>query len=255
MGKRVRCLLLAAVIALGAVSWPGARAAEGEPEAPDGMQIVSNDVPVDVGPPPEPESTQDVLDISGGGSDAFDTEFTGRIKLTLISAALPCQVDFAINPSEEIDLSFEDGARTQVTQITNPTVAQVINYSSVPIDVSVIAVGGEQFRPGADTKEWITSRDKPFTLVGALDEVGPPGTALLVLGYQGRRFESQEDFESCALVPTAAGETPEPIRVARVEAGPSSASALWVYGKIASDGDYGHYGFSVETTIRVEAAR
>ncbi|WP_343207984.1 hypothetical protein [Anaerolentibacter hominis] len=197
------------------------------------------------------------LDTATGSGD-MQTEFTGQIAPTIISAEVPVKVSFQVDPGTVYQPVTADGQTLELSRIINPSNAQVINTSTVPIRVNVVSVGREQFIPGADAnpynKDWELPND--FSLVGNLDGM-KAGNALLVVGEENETFASEAAFLARALVPTEAGENPTPIPVMEVDGITSGNLApsknLWVYGRVVSNHYYGHYSFNVSITIRIES--
>lgn len=72
----------------------------------------------------------------------MDTELHGAIEVALISAALPSDVEFCINPEGRFSLDTPDG------QMENPSPDKftVTNLSRVPIRLEIASV--DEIRPG-----------------------------------------------------------------------------------------------------------
>lgn len=257
MKKRACCLLLAITV-LGAGAFPARAVDEVWPSwAPRPTETQEIAAPT---PTPHSHSTDlETGEIEGtDGTASGSTEYIGHIVPSLVSVTVPLEVDFYIDPSAEVDITCADGAKAQVSRVLNAETAQVVNRSVVPVAVSVTATDAVSMTPGEDAQPYLDpTRDKPFTLVHTLEEVGPAGTALLVLGTgtadTPQTFASLAEFESRALVPPANGEEGPVIPVLSVMAGQSEP--LWVYGKAASDRYYGHYQFSLTTTFHVEPVK
>ena len=89
--------------------------------------------------------------------------------------------------------------------------------------------------------------DQSFRLVDTISGVGPPGTAILVLGDSSRRYSSSEEFERYAILPGRTG-----IFVAEIPA--EDQAVIKLYGKAAPD-FYGEFEFTVRPTLKISAVR
>lgn len=194
----------------------------------------------------EVESESSVVFPKADGARQVDTELHGAIEVALISAALPSDVEFRINPEGRFSLDTPDG------QMENPSPDKftVTNLSRVPIRLEIASV--DEIRPGDVTFHSLKDvKDGPpqsFQLVDKLSGVNDFGTAILVLGEAGKTYHSEADFERHAIYP---GRTGIPV-ADRIEA--ESAARLQIYGKVMAD-FYGEYQFTVRPTLKVSAVR
>ena len=147
----------------------------------------------------EVESESSVVFPKEEGARQVDTELHGAIEVALISAALPSDVEFCINPEGRFSLDTPDG------QMENPSPDKftVTNLSRVPIRLEIASV--DEIRPGDvifhSLKDVKDGPPQSFQLVDKLSGVNDFGTAILVLGEAGKTYHSEADFERHAIYP------------------------------------------------------
>lgn len=173
-------------------------------------------------------------------SASVPMEMKATLMASLISVAMPADgFEFQVNPEASFDLSDPAG------QITSPDV-KIENRSVVPVklEISQVEVREDEIR---FSEKFSNDYVQSFKLVDTLSEVGPPGTAILVLGMENRQYRSSREFEHYAICPGKTG-----IYVAEIEAG--GTTTLKLYGKAAPD-FYGSYEFTVRPTLKISAVQ
>ena len=185
--------------------------------------------------------TKDVELNPEDGSASVPVEMKATVSASLISVSLPADgFEFTVDPEQTFDIS------TPSAQITSPDVT-VVNHSVVPVKLeisSVPEVGAQDVRFSEKFSDYV---DQSFRLVDTISGVGPPGTAILVLGDSSRRYSSSEEFERYAILPRRTG-----IFVAEIPA--EDQAVIKLYGKAAPD-FYGEFEFTVRPTLKISAAR
>ncbi|MBS5065058.1 MAG: hypothetical protein KHZ58_14915 [Hungatella hathewayi] len=187
------------------------------------------------------EESEMVFDQLQGKKEA-ETELVGNIKVTLISAALPSDMDFTVDPEAEFDaVTRPDG------QIISPQGLSVTNHSVVPVKVEIASV--DQVSPSDVTfaEKYPGGPSQDFALVGTIAETEVPGRAILVLGRRNQTYTSSREFEQYAICP---GKTGIPV----AEIGAEDTVELQVYGKAAAD-FYGAYQFTVRPTLKISTVK
>lgn len=195
----------------------------------------------------EVESETKVTFPKTDGSHEVPTELKGVIEVSLISATLPSDVEFGVNPERNFTLD-DPGA-----QMDNPSPDKftVTNHSAVPVRLEIASV--DYLKPGDVTfaslkGDYDNGPGQAFRLVDRISEVNAYGTAILVLGEAGAAYRSGGEFEQYAICPGKVG-----IPVAeRIEA--ESAAKLQIYGKVMAD-FYGEYQFTVRPTLKISTVR
>lgn len=177
-------------------------------------------------------------------SRSVETELHGTIEVSLISAALPSDVEFSVDPAGSFDVRSDPGGQIQSP---SPSEFKIINNSVVPVRLEIAEVG--ETRPGdiVFTGTFSGGPQQSFRLVERISEVNEYGTAILVLGTTGRTYRSETDFEQYAICP---GKTN--ILVADLAA--EEEAGLQIYGKVAAD-FYGAYQFTVRPVLKISAVR
>lgn len=179
-------------------------------------------------------------------SREVETELRGTIEVSLISAALPSDVEFSINPSGSFDATQNPGGQIQSP---SPTEFKITNNSVVPVRLEIAEVG--EIQPGdlvfTEAFPGGPAAAQSFRLVDRVSEVKEYGTAILVLGTAGQTYRSEADFEQYAICP---GKTD--ILVTDLEA--EEEAGLQIYGKVAAD-FYGAYQFTVRPVLKISAVR
>lgn len=200
--------------------------------------------------PPPTAASEEVTKQSGAD---IPTEYTGTIRPTLISAALPCQVPFQAAAGVDREQPLGDGSSVTLTSIQNPDNAYVTNLSSVPIRVSVIGVAIPSDSVTVDAGVDRSDAPAAIALKSAPADVTAPGDVFLVLGGTADTFANLAALEARALV--ADGGVISEINPLTVltEVGANAREALNIYGKIAG-GSAVSYGFTVLTTFRIDLA-
>ncbi len=183
--------------------------------------------------------TSDIELDPNDGSIPVPVEMNANITASLISVSLPADgFEFTVNPAQEFDISRPSA------QITSPDVT-VVNHSVVPVKLEIASVPEvEDVKFSDKFSDYV---EQSFQLVDRISGVGPPGTAILVLGTQDRQYGSSEDFEHYAICPGRTG-----IFVAEIPA--EQETVIKLYGKVAPD-FYGEYEFTVKPTLKISAAR
>lgn len=180
------------------------------------------------------------LNPEDGSTQAY-VEMNANITASLISVSLPADgFDFTVDPAQTFDIS------TPAAQITSPDVT-VANHSVVPVklEISVVPeVGKDDVKFSEKFSDYA---EQSFRLVDTISGVGPPGTAILVLGTQDRQYGSLEEFEHYAICPGRTG-----IFVAEIPA--EEETVIKLYGKVAPD-FYGEYEFTVRPTLKISTVR
>lgn len=185
--------------------------------------------------------TKDVELNPNDGTASVPVEMKATVTASLISVSLPADgFDFTVDTEQTFDIS------TPSAQITSPDVT-VVNHSVVPVKLeisSVPEVGAQDVRFSEKFSDYA---EQSFRLVDTISEVGPPGTAILVLGDSSRRYSSSEEFERYAILPGRTG-----IFVAEIPA--EDQAVIKLYGKAAPD-FYGEFEFTVRPTLKISAVR
>ncbi len=177
-------------------------------------------------------------------SREVETELRGTIEVSLISAALPSDVEFSVDPEGSFDAASNPGGQIKSP---SPTEFKIINQSVVPVRLEISEVG--EMQPGDMTfaKAFSGGPSQNFQLVDRISKVGAYGTAILVLGPAGKTYRSDADFEQYAICPGK-----RDILVADLAAG--EEAGLQIYGKVAAD-FYGAYQFTVRPVLKISAVR
>ena len=177
------------------------------------------------------------------GDQKVDTELVGKIKVNLISVAMPSDgFDFQVYPEREFDaVNCPDG------QIVGPDRLEVTNHSVVPVRLEISRVEDIRADDVVFAEKFPGGPEQSFRLLDSLSGVGPPGTALLVLGISDKHYTSREEFEQYAICPGKPN-----IPVADLEA--EETVSLKLYGKVAPD-FYGAYRFTVRPTLKISALK
>ena len=183
--------------------------------------------------------TSDIELDPNDGSIPVPVEMNANITASLISVSLPADgFEFTVNPAQEFDISRPSA------QITSPDVT-VVNHSVVPVKLEIASVPEvEDVKFSDKFSDYV---EQSFQLVDRISGVGPPGTAILVLGMENRRYQTSREFEHYAICPGKTG-----IYVAEIEAG--GQTTLKLYGKVSAD-FYGSYEFTVRPTLKISAVQ
>lgn len=233
--KRIRIPAVLALLLLCAVPLPAAaEESEGALEETPGIE--------------ETAALRDETLPAGGEASA---DFTGTIQASILSVELPCRIGFTVEPGKEAE---EDTVTSQVSaQFTGPTEAMVVNSSIIPVKVEIIRVDPveSQIR-----NHPVTGEPQEIRLVGTLDAVAEPGTAIMALRTTGEQFETAQAFEQYAILPDDADAEAGmddaghlPIRVA--ELGPGEEKNLQIYGLLCSGSSFGDFSFQVTPYLKV----
>lgn len=242
MQKKASCLLLTgALILLAAL--PGARAAEVDPliPAPTNSQVVT------ASPAPSPVPTVVIPDAPNALPDGNTVTFEGHIAPQIVSAIIPCNISFHMDPNGDASVEAGDGETIPLSEVINPDTAIVQNNSIWPVRVSVTKVETPAAQGAA-----------PITLVNTMNP--GDGEVLLVLGEKDEAiptgvggsppvFESEADFLGQALLAAQDAQSPLPI----LDVGANESKNLWVYGK-ATPAEQ-EYSFTVTVTLRIDWMR
>ena len=178
------------------------------------------------------------------GSHSVETELQGTIEVSLISAALPSDVEFGVDPEGRFDATANPGGQIQGP---SPTEFRIRNNSVVPVRLEIAEV--EELRQGdvVFSEAFAGGPVQSFRLVDRISEVEEYGTAILVLGTRDRRYGNNEEFEHYAIRPGRTG-----IFVAEIPA--EGEAVLKLYGKVAPD-FYGAFEFTVRPTLKISTVR
>jgi len=177
-------------------------------------------------------------------SRSVETELRGTIDVSLISAALPSDVEFTVNPEGIFDAAANPGG-----QILCPSPAEfkITNNSVVPVRLEIAEVGDIRQGDMAFSETFPGGPPQNFRLVDQVSEVKEFGTAILVLGTAGRGYSSEADFEQYAICP---GKT----NILVADLGAGEETGLQIYGKVSAD-FYGAYQFTVRPVLKISAVR
>lgn len=177
------------------------------------------------------------------GSTKVETEVLGTIDVALISAILPSDVEFLVNPEGEFDVVSNPGG-----QIQSPSGFTITNNSVVPVSLEISRV--EEMGRGdvSFTDSYAGGPAQNFRLVDRVSEAGKEGNAILVLGREGAVYPNEAEFERYAICP---GKIHIPV-LEKLGAGESES--LQVYGKISAD-FYGSYRFTVRPMLKISAVQ
>lgn len=174
------------------------------------------------------------------GSKDVETELVGNIEVTLISAAVPSDVEFTVDPLAEFDaVTKPDG------QITSPQGLSVTNHSVVPVKLEIASV--DPVSNLVFTDKFPGGPVQDFALVETVAETEAPGRAILVLGKRNQTYENTRTFEQYAICPGKKG-----IPVAEIDA--EATVELQIYGKATAD-FYGAYQFTVKPTLKISTVK
>lgn len=188
------------------------------------------------------ESTEVKFSIEDG-SAKVETEVLGTIDVALISAILPSDVEFLIDPEGDFDaVSKPDG------QIRSPQSFTITNNSVVPVCLEISRIDELKKEDVSFTKPYAGGPEQNFQLVDKVEDAGQSGNAILVLAQAGTTYFSTTEFERYAICP---GKSAIPV-LERIESG--EQASLQVYGKVSAD-FYGSYRFTVRPTLKISAVR
>ena len=175
------------------------------------------------------------------GSVSVPVEMDATITASLISVSLPADgFDFTVDPEQVFDIS------TPAAQITSPDVT-VVNHSVVPVKLEISSVPEVREEDIQFSEKFSDDVEQSFRLVDTLSGVGPPGTAILVLGTRDKIYNSREEFERYAIRPGRTG-----IFVAEIPA--DGEAVIKLYGKVSPD-FYGEFEFTVRPTLKISTVR
>lgn len=176
------------------------------------------------------------------GKKDVETELVGNIEVTLISAAVPSDVEFTVDPLAEFDaVTRPDG------QITSPQGLAVANHSVVPVKLEIASVDPVSPSDLVFTQKFPGGPVQDFALAETVEETEKPGRAILVLGKRNQTYASRREFERHAICPGK-----ENIPVAEI--GAEATVELQIYGKVAAD-FYGAYQFTVRPTLKISTVK
>ena len=176
------------------------------------------------------------------GKKDVETELVGTIEVTLISAVVPSDVDFTVNPLAEFNaVTSPDG------QIISPEGLSVINHSVVPVKLEIASVAPVSGTDLVFSDKFPGGPVQDFALVGTIAETEAPGRAILVLGRRNQTYTSSREFEQYAICP---GRTGIPV----AEIGAEERADLQIYGKATAD-FYGAYQFTVKPTLKISTVK
>ncbi|MBS5065582.1 MAG: hypothetical protein KHZ58_17605 [Hungatella hathewayi] len=178
------------------------------------------------------------------GSHSVETELQGTIEVSLISAALPSDVEFGVDPEGRFDATANPGGQIQGP---SPTEFRIRNNSVVPVRLEIAEV--EELRQGdvVFSEAFAGGPVQSFRLVDRISEVEEYGTAILVLGTAGRTYGSDADFEQYAICPGKKG-------ILITDLGAEEEAGLQIYGKVSAD-FYGAYQFTIRPVLKISAVR
>ncbi len=175
------------------------------------------------------------------GSRAVPVEMKATVTASLISVSLPADgFEFTVDPEQTFDITTPDA------QITGPEMT-VVNHSVVPVKLEIARVADVGEGDVRFSEKFSDDVEQSFRLVDTISGVGPPGTAILVLGMKNRHYGSREEFERYAICPGKTG-----IYVAEI--GAEDSAVIKLYGKVAPD-FYGEYEFTVRPTLKISTVR
>lgn len=190
---------------------------------------------------PDEAGRSEVIFLPDESSASADSTVTGRINVQLISVEMPAgDFDFNLDAGGPFRLS-DPGA-----QIQSPDI-HVVNRSVVPVKVEISQIAGITEKDLVFSEQFSDQEEQTFRLVNRLSEVGPFGTAILVLGVSGATYSSEQEFEQYAMVP---GRT----NIFLTEIPAEDSRDLNLYGKITPD-FYGEYSFTVRPTLKISAVQ
>lgn len=174
-------------------------------------------------------------------SASTESVLTGRIRVELISVSLPAGgVDFSVNPEAPFQLE-SPGEQFQDLYIP------VANHSVVPVRVEISSMPDIRPDDVKFSEKFSGQEQQSFSLVDKISRVGPPGTAILVMGVEGQTFGSAAEFEHQAIQPGK-----QNIFVTDIPA--EETRNLKLYGKIAPD-FYGKYQFTIRPMLKISAVQ
>lgn len=178
------------------------------------------------------------------GSHSVETELQGTIEVSLISAALPSDVEFGVDPEGRFDATANPGGQIQGP---SPTEFRIRNNSVVPVRLEIAEV--EELRQGdvVFSEAFAEGPVQNFRLVDRISEVKEYGTAILVLGTAGRTYGSDADFEQYAICPGKKG-------ILIADLGAEEEAGLQIYGKVSAD-FYGAFQFTIRPVLKISAVR
>ena len=186
---------------------------------------------------------------AGSGELEFDPEesgasaeskVTGHIKVELISVEMPAG-DFEF----QVDTKAPFQLISPGKQIQSPGI-RIRNRSVVPVKLEISQVAEIKEDDVQFSEKFSDAFEQSFQLVDRISGVGPPGTAILVLGVEGKQY-SEESFEKNAIVPGK-----KDIFITDIPA--EEERTLELYGKVAPD-YYGAYQFTVRPTLKISAVQ
>ena len=176
-----------------------------------------------------------------GDSASVPVEMKGTVTASLISVSLPADgFEFSVDPEAPFDLS------APAAQILSPDV-KIENHSVVPVKLEIARVDDIGDDDVKFSEKFSSEREQSFQLVDTIAGANAPGTAILVLGMENRRYQTSREFEHYAICPGKTG-----IYVAEIEAG--GQTTLKLYGKVSAD-FYGSYEFTVRPTLKISAVQ
>ena len=173
-------------------------------------------------------------------SASADSKVTGHIKVELISVEMPAgDFEFQIDPTIPFQLANPG------EQIQSPGI-RIRNRSVVPVKLEISSVADIKDEDVRFMEKFADTMEQSFQLVDRISGVGPPGTAILVLGVEGQTY-SETSFEQDAILPGK-----QNIYITDIPA--EEERTLELYGKAAPD-FYGAYQFTVRPTLKISAVQ
>ena len=185
--------------------------------------------------------TEEVTFSPEESSASADSRVTGHIRVELISVVMPAGgLEFQVDTKAPFQVE-NPGA-----QIQSPGI-QIRNLSVVPVRLEISQVAEIKDEDVKFSEKFSDQAEQSFQLVDTIAGANAPGTAILVLGMENRRYQTSREFEHYAICPGKTG-----IYVAEIEAG--GQTTLKLYGKVSAD-FYGSYEFTVRPTLKISAVQ
>ena len=173
-------------------------------------------------------------------SASADSKVTGHIKVELISVEMPAgDLEF------QVDTTIPFRLEKPGEQIQSPGIP-IRNRSVVPVRLEISSVADIKDGDVQFSEKFADTVEQSFQLVDRILGVGSPGTAILVLGVEGKTY-SETSFEQDAIIPGK-----QNIYITDIPA--EEERTLELYGKVAPD-FYGAYQFTVRPTLKISAVQ
>lgn len=217
-------------------AYTGAAGAESGSGQSDGTDQVGKSV--DVIPDAEEGESHTSAEYGSTKDGSADAEFTGHIKPSIMSVALPTDVKFAV------DLGRELTAQNGYSQAINPP-DSMLTVENLGVDLRLTAVGVSDATSHIKNK---AGKWEAFKLVSSISNMPVP-SALFSIRTTDDKPRSIADLESRSITKENTGNG-KSILIGEIKGGESAV--LNAYCVTASNWKTGAYSFYVTPTIKAE---